>query len=166
MIGRGVVKLINDGLKLQHVQISLLAEEVHDDVERFQNYGFTSVPFPGAEALVVAVGGDRGHSIVVAVDDRRYRLQGLEQGEVALYTDEGDQIVLRRGGQIEIRGGTSILLKATEVRVEGNLSVKGTVRATGDVADSKGEMEGIRGTFNVHVHTETGTNTLTPTPRM
>ncbi|WP_232217427.1 phage baseplate assembly protein domain-containing protein [Xenorhabdus cabanillasii] len=30
------------------IQVSLLAEETADDVERFQNYGYTSVPPAGS----------------------------------------------------------------------------------------------------------------------
>jgi len=98
MVSRGVIRLVNDGLKLQEVQIALLADETRDTVERFQEYGFTSVPHPGAEAVFLSVGGSRDHGIVIAIDDRRYRLKGLQSGEAALYDDLGQKVHLTRDG--------------------------------------------------------------------
>jgi len=100
MIGRGVVKRVDDALKLQGLQLALLADEVRDDVEHFLPYGFTAHPFEGAEALVASVGGDRSHPIAVVVTDRRHRPKDLDEGEVALYTDEGLQIHMVRGGEV------------------------------------------------------------------
>lgn len=102
IIGRAVVAAVSDSKGMQSMKLDLLSEEVQEDVERFQEYGFTSVPFPGAEAVSVFVGGNRDHGIVIAVDDRRYRLKALEPGEVALYTDEGDKIHLKRNNTIEV----------------------------------------------------------------
>src|SRR3546814_2607697 len=66
MVGRCVLTAINDGSKVQTVQLTGLADEVLDRVERFQDYGFTSVPLAEAEGIVVFVGGSRGHGIVIA----------------------------------------------------------------------------------------------------
>lgn len=100
---RGVLNMVSDGLKMQANQVQLLDGEVLDNAERAQQYGFTSHPQAGAEVFVAFVGGDRGHPVVIAVDDRRYRLQGLKGGEVALYTDEGDSIILKRDNHIEVK---------------------------------------------------------------
>jgi phage baseplate assembly protein V len=96
MIGRAIVNLVDDTKKAQAVQIDLLADETQDNVERFQNYGFTSHPHPGAEAITVFPGGLRSHGVVIAVEDRRYRLIDLEQGEVAMFDDLGNVIKLGR----------------------------------------------------------------------
>jgi phage baseplate assembly protein V len=101
-VARGLVALADDGKKMQRVQLRLLSDETKDNVEHFQPYGFTSVPLQGAEAVCVFVGGGRDHGLVVCVDDRRYRLKNLEGGEVALYTDEGTSVVLRRGKIVEV----------------------------------------------------------------
>lgn len=119
MVARGVVAAVNDALKLQGVQLQLLADETSGDLERFQQYGFTSVPLPGAEAVVVCVGGSRSHGLVIAVDDRRYRLKGLAAGEAALYTDEGDKIHLKRGGTIEVIAATKVAVASPLVEVTG-----------------------------------------------
>ncbi len=119
MVARAIVQLVNDGAKIQLVQLGVLDGETREACERFQEYGFTSVPLAGAEAVVLFVGGRRDHGLVVAVDDRRSRPTGLAAGEVALYTDEGDGITLKRGQFIEVGNGTNQpAALATSLRTE------------------------------------------------
>jgi phage baseplate assembly protein V len=118
LVSRATVSLVNDGAKVQTVQLGVLDGETRGDVERMQEYGFTSVPLVGAEAVVVWVGGRRDHGLVVAVDDRRHRPTGLQPGEVAIYTDEGDSVVIKRGGHIVVTG-RKITLDAPAVEVAG-----------------------------------------------
>lgn len=96
LVARGTVKLINDALKFQELQIGLLAGETRSNVERIQQYGFTAHPLPGSEHLTLFLSGHRNHGITIAVDDRRYRVTGLVQGEVAIYDDQGQTIELKR----------------------------------------------------------------------
>lgn len=106
VLARGVVALANSARKLQSLQMRLMAGEVKDAMEHLEPYGFTSCPHPGAEGLAAFIGGDRSHGVVVIVADRRYRLQGLQDGEVAIYTDEGDRIHFKRNRIIDIETGT------------------------------------------------------------
>jgi phage baseplate assembly protein V len=99
---RGRMALVDDKKQMQQVQVELLADETKDDVERFQQYGFTSVPLEGAETLVVFLGGGRDHGVVLAIDDRRYRHNEMEGGDVALYTDEKTRLVLTRKQTIQL----------------------------------------------------------------
>ena len=101
-IGRAVLRLVDDDRKLQTLQVEGLKTEVLDGLERFQQYGFTGHPHPGSEAIILALGGMRQHSIVIAIDDRRYRLTALAEGEVAIYSSHGQRIVLRNDESIEI----------------------------------------------------------------
>lgn len=117
MIGRAIVNLINDAALAQELQVDLLADETQDNVERFQDYGFTSHPHPGAEALTACPGGLRSHAIVIAVEDRRFRLTGLQQGEVAMYDDLGNVILLGREA-VEVTGVTKVKVTAPQVLVE------------------------------------------------
>lgn len=178
MIGRAVLQLVDDARAMQTLQVSLLDGELRGDAERFQNYGFTSHPLPGAEAVVLSVAGSRDHMLVVAVDDRRYRVQGLAEGEVAIYTDEGDQIVIKRGGTVEVLAATKVQITTPLVECSGNLVVRGTLQvdgaaelnatldvdgnvtgganitADGHVADQGGAktMAGMRTAYNGHKH--------------
>lgn len=112
-IARGVVVLAQAGRKLQSLQMRLTAGELKDNIEHFEPYGWTSCPHPGAEGLVLFLGGDRSHGVTVIAADRRYRLQALKPGEVAIYTDEGDRIHLKRGRVIDIETGT-LNIKASQ----------------------------------------------------
>lgn len=98
MVARGVIKLVTDDTLLQTLQVDLGDDEVpgedlHPDVPRYQQYGFTSVPpldNGTAEAIVVMVSGDRSNPVVIAVDDGAYRLAGQPPGSAAMYTFEDD----------------------------------------------------------------------------
>ncbi len=129
MASRGVVSVINAALRMQGLQVRLLAGEVKDGLEHFEPYGFTAHPHAGAEAIVLFLGGDRSHGIVLATPDRRYRLKGLQAGEVALYDDLDHVVKLGRTG-IEIDGGghTLKITNAPIVRFETPL-----LEVTGDI---------------------------------
>lgn len=120
---RAVITLIDDASKLQGAQVKLLADEVRDLVERFQQYGYTSVPLPGAEGIYLSLNGSRDHGVLICVDDRRYRITGLQGGEVALYTDEDKEagehrIVLKRGKEIHmVAGESSIVMKPDGITI-------------------------------------------------
>lgn len=154
MVSRGVIRLVNDSLKVQGVQIALLADETHDQVERFQNYGMTSVPLEGAEGVFLSVGGSRDHGIVIAVDDRRYRLKGLKPGEVALYDDQGQAVHLKRGKKLHIYGSDEVTVEAA-VKVildTPELHVTGDITSDGDIKDKVRSMDADRDIYNPHHH--------------
>lgn len=98
MVSRAVIKVVNDAGGIQKLQIVGYDGELLEGVERLQEYGLTSVPLGNAEAVATAVGGNRSHTIVIAVDDRRFRLKNLAPGEVALYDDLGQKVHLKRDG--------------------------------------------------------------------
>lgn len=112
--GRCILKLIDDALPLQTLQIDALAGEVRSGVERVQEYGFTSVPLSGCRGVAIFVGGDRSSGIVIATDDVTYRKKDLQPGEVAVYNNEGDFILLKKGGGIEISTPTEVTISAPE----------------------------------------------------
>lgn len=117
MLSRAVISLIDDAREAQELQIELFADEGQDAVERFQEYGFTSHPHAGAEAIVGCMGGLRSHAVVIAVEDRRYRLKSLQQGEVALHDDLGNVVLLGREA-LEITAAAKVLVTAPQVIVD------------------------------------------------
>lgn len=86
---------------VQRIQAQGIGNENLRGIELFQQYGFTSHPLPGTMGIVLPLGGVSSHSIVIATEHGAYRLKSLQPGEVALYTDEGAKIVLKRGKLIE-----------------------------------------------------------------
>lgn len=94
MVGKAIITAVKDDDKLQVLQVSLMKDELKGDVERIQEYGFTSHPPNDSEAVVVCVGGDRSNMLVIATDSSTYRLK-LEKGEAALYDNKGQYIKLK-----------------------------------------------------------------------
>ena len=164
MVNRCVITLVNDALKMQELQVNLMADVTRDGVERFQEYGFTSYPHAGAEGVMVSVGGNQDHGIVIAVDDRRYRLTGMAEGEVALYDDLGQSVHLTRTGIVVNGGGNPVKvtnapvidLDSPTVNTTGDLNVGGHIVAQGDITDnaatSPKTMSGMRTAHNNHEH--------------
>ncbi|MEK6788513.1 MAG: phage baseplate assembly protein V [Pseudomonadota bacterium] len=162
LLARAVVSGIDSAGRMQLLQVRLLGSEVKADIEHLEPYGYTSCPHAGAEGLTVFLDGDRSHGLVIMVGDRRYRLQGLQGGEVALYTDEGDYLHFKRGRIAEINTGTLLVKASTKVRFETPL-----VETTGDLLDSAASntrtVAGMRTVYNGHTN---GAGTTTPTPSM
>jgi len=150
MIGRAVIEAVNDGAKVQVLGLTALKDEVLGGAERFQEYGFTSVPHPGAEAILLAVGGNRDHPIVVAVEDRRYRLTGLAGGEMAIHDDLGQKVHLKRNG-IHGYSPLNILFQTNGVlRLEGDgVEIHGRTYVQTDV-HGKGQRETWTGGVDYH----------------
>jgi len=149
---RAVLRLTDDGGGLQQLQVGLLKDETRDRVEYPQDYGLTSRAFPGAEAVVVFLGGNRDHPLAIQVADRRYRLKGLRTGEVALYDDQGQSIWITRDGIVI--DGAALPVKITntpKVRMETSL-----LEVTGDIKDqcqSQAQtLRQMRDTYNGHHH--------------
>jgi len=162
MLSRAVLRAINDAGGFQLVQVGMRQGELRDDVEHFQPYGLTFRPLEGAQAVVAYLGGCGNHPVALVVADPRHRLRGLEPGEVALYTDEGDKIVLKRGRTIEIETATLVVKASGKMRVEApQLEVTGEII---DRVDSSGRsMSHMRQVYDSHTHPDAqGGNTGTP----
>lgn len=136
LVDRAVVRIVTDSLGRQNLQVQTLADDTSDDVERFQNYGLTSVPPVGSEAIVLAIGGRREGLVAIAVEDKRCRPKGLKDGEVRLYHADGQSFIsLKAGGVIEVTG-KSINYTASEsfAITTKQLDVKGPTNFTKDIS--------------------------------
>lgn len=139
----------------QILQLDFGVQEIQDGRYRVAEYGFSSNPLPGADALAIFPGGDRSAGIVIATGDRRYRLKGLKPGEVALYDDMGHAVKLSRGG-ITIDGGGHNLAITNAPK----LTVAGDIEATGDIKAGTVSLKN-----HVHRGVQAGAaNTGTPVP--
>jgi len=154
MIARGTVVLADAAAKMQRLQVKLLADEAADGLEHFEPYGFTSKPKQGAEVVALFLDGDKSHGVVIVAADRRYRLVGLEDGEAALYDDQGQCVHLQRDGRIHVKALTKLTIEVPDAEITGNLKVGGDVVADGHIKDAGGtkSMAGMRATFNGHRH--------------
>ena len=121
MVSRCVVRNSDAGPMMQTVQVDLGHGDLRE-AEHFEPYGITARPLEKAEGLYVSPGGRSQPGVVLAVADRRYRVTGLQKGEVAIYTDEGVAIKLGRNNLIEITGAT-VRVDATAIELEAAASV-------------------------------------------
>jgi Bacteriophage Mu Gp45 spike protein len=106
-VKRVTIESNNDDPLFREHEISLYTQEKQKEIEHFEPYGLTSrVKKPTgdgnnkkkAEALMLFTGGNRSHGALLVVGDRRYRIKGLQEGEVALFDDQGHQVHITRDG--------------------------------------------------------------------
>ena len=149
---RGVLTLVKAAGNVQLVQVDGLAGEQLQDNELFQHYGYTSNPPAGTMAIVLPMGGKTAHGIIIATEHGNYRLKNLESGEVAIYSDEGDSVILKRGRLIEVttetlRINTQVMEVNASAQIDFNtpmvntdqaLNVTGLTTITGGIAISGG----------------------------
>lgn len=131
LLARGVVTGSNGASKMRTLQIRILAGEPKDDIEHFEPYGFTSEPIPGAEHIAGFFDGDRSHGVVICVADRRYRLTGLESGEMAIHDDQGQKVHLTRDG-IVIYTPKKCRVDAADIELHASNSYSWDVRGYGE----------------------------------
>jgi len=147
LLVRGTVVLGDAVKKMQTLQMRLYAGEVKDGLEHFEPYGFTSNPLAGAEGLAAFLGGDRSHGVVLVVADRRYRIQSMAPGEVAIYTDEGDKIHFKRGRIIDIETQTLNIKASVAVNFDTpQITQTGKIVSQGDqVAGGISQIQHVHG---------------------
>lgn len=177
LFARGVVHITNSDTALQTLQVELLKGEMLDGIEHIEPYGFTSNPHLGGEVIAASLAGNRKHSVVLVASDRRYRKKNLVAGEVAIYTDEGDYILLSRGRIVQVVAGTRVRVTAPDVEivastrvtltspqvdVSGALTVQGAILSNTSIADPAGTLAEARGYYNSHTHPGGGV----PSPQM
>lgn len=163
LVSRGNILKTYSENALQSLKAELLKDEIHDDVEHFGQYGYTSHPPAGLEAVFIFPGAVREHGICIGIGDREFRFKELKEGEVALYTDKGDSLVFRQDRTIEI---TTQILKITAT---GHVVMETPrLEVTGDIIDhsknNDASMEFTRDQYLSHSHTILPTGKIsTPT---
>ncbi|HAS6672783.1 phage baseplate assembly protein [Vibrio parahaemolyticus] len=133
MLSRSIVTGIVEDLQRQNLQVSINAGESCDSIERFQNYGLSSYPTAGSEAILAALGGNLGNLVAIAVEDKKVRPKG-ELGDVFLYHLEGHKIRLTKDGKIIItsnevifEAANSLTIISPETLIQGPLHVTGGI---------------------------------------
>ncbi|WP_341354795.1 phage baseplate assembly protein V [Burkholderia multivorans] len=165
MMARGTITLVDDSKAVQMLQVRVNGLELLPDIPRFCEYGFTSNPPVGTQAIVASKNGDRNDGIVIATSNAKYRLVGLSTGEVAIHDDKGQSVYLSAGGIVVNGGGKPITLtNAPKIRAE-----TARFECTGDIVDNCDttgrSMAADRVIFNGHNHqvknVQGGSSTIT-----
>lgn len=115
---RGKLTLTQTADPIARVQVLALADETLQDLEQFQQFGFTSHAPSGTEVIVVPLGGDTTHGIVIASENGSFRVKNLQSGEVAVYDASGSSIILRQGKLIEIDCDTLHIKAKNKVKID------------------------------------------------
>jgi len=172
LVSRAVVNIVTDSLKQQNMQINLLDGETADDVERFQNYGHTSVPPAGSEAIVLSVGGKRQHLVAVVVDSKSSRLKELKSGDSALYHLDGHYLLLTESQLVKLvcknlhaTVAEKILFETQQTQFTGNVDIIGGNSTASGTSTAADHVSGNISFLN-HVHYCEKCGSTTSTPRV
>lgn len=130
MLAKAVTRKIIDTLGRQTAQVEVTKGELIDDMERMQDYGFTSnPPASGTDAIVAFLGGSREQGVIIRMENRSFRVKGLESGEVAMFDDLGNVFKLGRE-QVEVTAVTKLLATAPDIEITAQASAKVVVGAS------------------------------------
>lgn len=158
MVARAIIDVAKTEDQGTSLKVDLLADETRDEIELFQQYGFNSIPQKGAEAIALFLAGARDNGVVISTRDSRFTIKEMKPGEVAIFTDEGDKIHLKRNRLIEIETETLNIKASKEVNID-----TPQVGCSGEVSDSTGNLSSLRNNYNSHVHIgNLGAPTSTP----
>lgn len=151
-LARGIVNFVNDSDGIQRMQVKISPVQTIDGLPRCAEYGFTSNPPAGSDAVVAFGAGDRSNGVVIATGNAKFRLTGLGTGEVAIHDDKGQSVYLSAQGIVVKGGGLPITLTDTpKIRAETAL-----LECTGDIVDNCDttgrSMVADRAIFDSHQH--------------
>ncbi len=127
LVARAVVELVNDTLKTQRLQVTVLADDPEDDVEHFQPYGVSFVPPAGAEAIALAPSGSREGTVVICVQHPDHRPRGGDAGTGGLYTAGQWRVFIDPDGNVHLGAEAGAAKLARDDRTEAALNEIWTV---------------------------------------
>jgi phage gp45-like len=127
MIARGVIERVNDALKTQRLQLSVLADEPEENVEHMQPYGLSFVPPAGAEVLALAPGGSTSAMVAICAQLPGDRPTGGEAGTGGLYTRGAWRLFIDLDGTVHLGAELGASKLAREDRTEAALAEVWTV---------------------------------------
>lgn len=152
---RGVVSLVKAAGAVQMMQVEGMSGERLQDAELFQQFGFTSNPPAGTMAIVLPIGGKTAHGIVIATENGNLRLKGLASGEMAIYNQWGDHVILSSDRRMKVISAVAVDITTPLVTASGDLHVQGNIVAQGDISDHGNKsMLGMRQVYNGHQHND------------
>lgn len=129
MVTRVKVKITDDSKPFQVLQIEALKDEVFDNVERYQDYGFSSHAPKESKGLSLAVGSNRDGQVIIRLDSPEHRFKDLKEGDSVQYDKDGQFIHLSEGQNLLIKINTKTEIKTQKFKVENdNAELVATLR--------------------------------------
>lgn len=151
LVNRALLRRVSYAGKQRLLQIQGEGGQLLQGIEHLEPFGFTSHPLAGAEPIALALNGNGSHTIVILVNDQRYRLV-LEEGEAAIYNHHGDKVHIKKDRSITVEAATRITLDTPEVICTGTLTAEDVLTTRGaslDSHDHPGDSGGTTGGPNV-----------------
>lgn len=135
---KAYLKSVDDQQHRQRSSVIGLNGEQHDDVELFQQYGFSSVPMDetdegAAESLLLDA---HGVKVSIGTCDNRFRPRNNQQGDVLIYTKNQNQTILLTTQDdqpvtILTVGSSVVTIKVDGVTIDGKVTINGDFETTG-----------------------------------
>ena len=122
-------------------QIQGLADEVMDEMEIYQQVGFSSWIPEKSRVVILPLMGKSSRSIIIASTEAPIMIS-VEEGETCIYDQFGHQVLLHENG-IKMTGNVEII---------GGLKVLENIESEGEVSDKTGSMQAMRDAYNPHTH--------------
>jgi len=161
VVGRGRITTGNDSGNVQVQQVQLGMDEIKDGIPRLAEFGFTSMPPVGADAVILFIGGDRSNAAIIATGHQQSRPKNLKSGEVMIYSQDGKSIYLSAAGGVivEANGEPITVNNATSVTINAATKVRMVtplLEVTGDIIDNVGSnahtVAQMRAIYDTHTH--------------
>lgn len=139
-VARAVIEYVNDALKTQRLQLTILADEHEDDVEHMQPYGLSFVPPTGSEVIALAPSGSRDGTVAICAQHPDHRPKGATKAATGgLYTRGEWRVFIDDAGVVHLGAETGAAGMARADRVDAELSrvwaVLGGAWASGSLSD-------------------------------
>lgn len=118
MASRGTIVEDDNSKGIQQGKIRGQHGEEIPKVQRWEQFGLTSRPPAGADALILSINGTRDSAQMVALSAPGTRPTDGAAGSTTLYDAAGNKVYLDNGGNIVIEGSATITIKAADVAIE------------------------------------------------
>jgi phage baseplate assembly protein V len=121
-VARAVIEYVNDSLKTQRLQLTILADEHEDDVEHMQPYGLSFVPPAGAECIALAPSGSRDGTVAICAQLPGDRPEGGKERTGGLYTAAAWRVFIDEDGHVHLGAETGQAKMARADRTDAEFS--------------------------------------------
>jgi phage baseplate assembly protein V len=173
LVGRGRIRTGSDDGGVQRQQVQMAGVETGDNRARVAEFGFSSMPPPGSDAVVVFLAGDRTAGVVIATNHQESRPRGLKVGETIVYSVDGKCVYFSDDGIVVDAKGQSVTVQnASVATIQATTKIVADtplLQCTGDIQDNcetnSRTMKQMRDVYNTHDHAvrnvQAGSSTVT-----
>lgn len=161
---RARLATLGKGAAVQLAQAEGLAGETLQAAELFQHFGFTSAPPPGTQLIVLPLGGQTAHCVIIATENGAYRVD-VQSGEACIYSMWGDKVHLKQERievetkTLHIKASEQVIFETPSLTMQGTgggaaaATMTGSLHTTGAVTS---DGDHVAGSVSLEHHTHPG----------